>query len=335
MIEAFGALDGTREVQAITLGVKGGLQAEVLTFGGILRRLVFPSRGVLRELIITLPDLDAYLRDTTFQGVLVGRVANRISGARFNLNGREYRLTANDGPNQLHGGHLGFGKRLWRVLGLQNSPRYRLLLGLSSSDGEEGYPGNLEVTVEFCVDGSELRVDFEAQSDEATPLNLTYHPYFNFSRDMQLRMRASQFLPVKDSQMIPTGQRASVDGTPFDFRSARSVLAPALNLHPQLAHAGGYDHCWVLDSPRDFDAELQSASSGVRLRIRSDRPGIQFYGGQHLGSNYPDLAGICLEPEGFPNAVNERSFPPCILQAGATYRSSFRYRFDDIFGDPA
>lgn len=330
MIEAFGVLDGTQEVQAITLGVKGGLQAQVLTFGGILRRLVFPTRGVSRELILTLPDLDAYVRDTTFQGVLVGRVANRIGGARFELDGREYRLTANDGPNQLHGGHLGFGKRLWRVLGLQNAPRHRLLLGLSSSDGEEGYPGNLDVTVEFTVHGSELRVELEAQSDEATPLDLTYHPYFNFAGDMRLRMPASQFLPVKDSQMIPTGQRAPVDGTPFDFRSARSVVAPELTAHAQLGHAGGYDHCWVLDAMRDFDAELQSASSGVRMIVRSDRPGIQFYGGQHLRDSYPHLAGICLEPEGFPNAVNEPSFPPCILQAGATFRSTLSYRFDEL-----
>jgi aldose 1-epimerase len=163
MIEAFGVLDGTQEVQAITLGVPGGLQAQVLTFGGILRRLTFPVRGVMRELILTLPDLDAYLRDTTYQGVLVGRVANRIGGARFALGGREYRLNANDGPNQLHGGHLGFGKRRWRVLGLQNAPKHRLLLGLSSPDGEEGYPGNLDVTAEFTVDDSELRVQFEAQ----------------------------------------------------------------------------------------------------------------------------------------------------------------------------
>lgn len=330
MIEAFGVLDGTQEVQAITLGVKGGLQAQVLTFGGILRRLAFPSRGVMRELIITLPDLDAYLRDPTFQGVLVGRVANRISGARFDLKGREYRLTANDGPNQLHGGHLGFGKRLWRVLALQNAPRHRLLLGLSSPDGEEGYPGNLDVTVEFCVEGNELRVSFEAQSDEATPLNLTCHPYFHFGNDMQLRMPASQFLPVTDSQMIPTGQRASVDGTPFDFRSLRSVAPPALSAHPQLAHAGGYDHCWVLDPSRSFDAQLQSAASGVRMTLRSDRPGIQFYGGQHLRATYADLAGICLEPECFPNAVNERSFPAGILEAGATYHSTFIYRFDEI-----
>src|SRR5690349_15004255 len=130
MIEVFGVLDGTQEVQAITLGVKGGLQAQVLTFGGILRRLVFPSDGVMRELIVTLPDLGAYQRDPTFQGVIVGRVANRIDNARFELKGRKYRLTANDGPNQLHGGRLGFGKRLWRVLGLQNAPRHRLLLGL-------------------------------------------------------------------------------------------------------------------------------------------------------------------------------------------------------------
>ena len=327
MIEAFGVLDGTQEVQAITLGVQGGLQAQVLTFGGILRRLVFPSRGTMRELILTLPDLDAYLRDTTFQGILVGRVANRISGARFNLEGREYRLTANDGPNQLHGGHLGFGKRAWRVLGLQNAPRHRLLLGLSSPDGEEGYPGNLDVTVEFIVEGNELRVEFEAQCDAATPLNLTYHPYFNLGDDMRLRMPASLFLPVKDSQMIPTGKLAPVAGTPFDFRSVRSVVAPAPGTHPQIALAGGYDHCWVLDAPRDCDAELHSASSGVRMTIHTDQPGIQFYGGQHLPPAHPGLSGICLEPQGLPNAVNEPSFPSGILESGATYRSTFRYRF--------
>ena len=326
MIEAFGVLDGTQEIQAITLGVQGGLQAQVLTFGGILRRLTFPVRGVMRDLIITLPDLDAYLRDPTFQGVLVGRVANRISGARFTLKGREYRLTANDGPNQLHGGHLGFGKRAWRVLGLQNTPKHRLLLGLSSPDGEEGYPGNLDVTVEFTVDDCELRVQFEAQCDESTPLNLTYHPYFNFGNDMRLRMPAGRFLPVKDSQMIPTGERANVEGTPFDFRSARSLAAPEPSRHPQLAHAGGYDHCWVLDAPRDCDAELHSLSSGVRMTVRSDRPGIQFYGGQHLPAAHPGLRGICLEPEGLPNAVNESSFPTCILDAGATYHSTFSYR---------
>lgn len=329
MIEAFGVLDGTQEVQAITLGVQGGLQAQVLTFGGILRRLVFPSRGVLRELVITLPNLDAYLRDTTYQGVLVGRVANRISGARFSLKGREYRLAANDGPNHLHGGNLGFGKRLWRVLGLQKAPRHRLLLGLSSPDGEEGYPGNLDVTAEFTVEGSELRVQFEAQTDAATPLNLTYHPYFNFAGDMRLRMPASRFLPVKDSRMIPTGELAAVDGTPFDFRSARSVVSPEPSVHPQLAHGGGYDHCWVLDSSRDCDAELQSPSSAVRMTIRSDRPGIQFYGGQHLRATHPELSGVCLEPEHFPNAVNTPAFPPCILEAGQTLLSTFVYRFDE------
>jgi aldose 1-epimerase len=336
MIEAFGVLDGTHEVQAITLGVKGGLQAQVLTYGGILRRLTFPSRGAMRELIVTLPDLDAYRRDTTFQGVLVGRVANRIAGARFALKGREYQLTANEGPNQLHGGRCGFGKRLWRVLGLQNAPRHRLLLGLSSADGEEGYPGNLDVTVELTVESNELRVQFEAQCDEATPLNLTYHPYFNISGnvrsavdEMRLRVPAAYFLPVGDAQMIPTGKLAPVAGTPFDFRSARSVAAPAAAAHAQLGFASGYDHCWVLDSPRDCDAELHSAASGVTMTIHSDRPGIQFYGGQHLRAAHAGLYAICLEPEGFPNAINEPSFPSVALDAGVIFRSAITYRFTE------
>jgi aldose 1-epimerase len=216
------------------------------------------------------------------------------------------------------------------VLGLQNAPRHRLLLGLSSPDDDEGYPGNLDVTVEFTVEGNELRLELEAQSDQPTPLNLTYHPYFNLGGDMRLRIPASQFLPVKDSQMIPTGQRASVEGTPFDFRSSRSVVPPAVTTHPQLTHAGGYDHCWILDPARDCDAELHSASSGVRMTVRSDRPGLQFYGGQHLGPIYPELAGICLEPEGFPNAVNEPSFPPCILEAGVIHRSTISYLLEEL-----
>ena len=144
---------------------------------------------------------------------------------------------------------------------------------------------------------------------------------------MLLRMPAAGFLPVRDSQLIPTGEIASVSGTPFDFRRPRPVKSPPVLSHAQLGFGGGYDHCWVLDSARDCDAELHSPHSGVSMTIHSDRPGIQFYGGQHLPTAHPGLNGICLEPQGFPNAINEPAFPSSTLNAGDTFHSTFIYRF--------
>ena len=333
MIEPFGKLDDGREVRQITLGTADGLQAQILTYGGILRRLTFPVRGTPRDMVVTLPDLDSYVRDTTFQGVLVGRVGNRIADSRFTLNGRTHSLTANNGRNHLHGGAAGFGKRMWKVLEHDDSSS-RVVLGLRSPDGEEGYPANLDVTAEIAIEGAQLRLSFEARSDAPTPVNLTYHPYFNLSGDIArtltdtvLRIQASKFLPVRDSQLIPTGEQAPVAGTPFDFRSARTVTSPPLASDQQLGFGGGYDHCWVLDDSRDCDAELFSAHSGVTLKVTSEQRGIQFYGGQYLAGVHRGVHGVCLEPQGFPNAVNEPTFPSVILDAGETRRSTLVYRF--------
>ena len=203
-----------------------------------------------------------------------------------------------------------------------------------SPANEEGYPGRLEVTAEVTVDAQELRLQFEASASEATPLNLTYHPYFNLSgdpshplTDHELRIPAAAYLPVQSAALIPIGEIAPVAGTPFDFRRARTFDAPDLASHAQLEKAAGYDHCWVLDAGRDCDAELHSPRSGVTMTIHSDRPGLQFYGGQKLHGAHPGLHGICLEPQGLPNAVNEPAFPSCILRPGETFRSLFTYRF--------
>lgn len=334
MIHPFGALPDGRPVQVATLGASDALQAEILTYGGILRRLTLPARGARRDLVLSLSGLDAYINDRAFLGILVGRFGNRIAGARFELDGEEHRLSANEGPNQLHGGKLGFGKRLWRVLDAHSAPRHRLLLERTSPAGEEGYPGNLEVTAEFIVDDDELTLRFEARCDRATPLNLTWHPYFNLSGDMArpvdeqlLRMPASRYLPVIDSGLIPTGELANVADTPFDFRRSRAVRAPPPSSHPQLAIARGYDHCWVLDAARDCDAELHSPHSGVTMSIHSERPAIQFYLGQGLPQQHPEMSGVCLEPQDFPNAPNEPRFPAAVLPAGVSYASTFRYRF--------
>jgi len=325
-MKRFGALEDGREVHAITLGESGGLLAEVLTYGGILRRLVVPVRGMERDVVLTLPDLDAYVRDATFQGVIVGRVANRIAGAQFEIDGRAYRVTANEGANHLHGGRLGFGKKLWRVVDLESPSR--LVLGLLSPDGDEGYPGNLEVTAEFVVTGSALTVKFEATCDRATPVAMIYHPYFHLGGEQQLRIAAGSYLPVRDAALIPTGEKASVGGTPFDFRRPRGVNAAQLasSSHQQLQLASGYDHCFVLDSKRLFDAEVDSPTAGIRLRVLSDQPALQFYGGQHLEAG---RTGLCLEPGAPPNAVNDPELGSVVLRPGTTYRARIEYRFGD------
>jgi aldose 1-epimerase len=334
MIRSFGLLEDGRDVQAITLGDPTGLQVEVLTYGAILHRLTYPVRGVRRDLILHFDRLQDYERDRAYVGSLVGRFGNRIAGSRFELDGRTHNLTANEGVNHLHGGALGFGKRLWRVLEINDDHGWRAILGLRSPDGEEGYPGTVDATVQLVVKPSVLSISLRARSDAATPINLTYHPYFNLASDckvpateQRLRIPASHYLPVAPG-LIPTGEIASVEGTMFDFRASRPVQPPAPHTHPQLAVAGGYDHCWVLETQADCACELESPERDLSLRM-SGGPGLQFYNGQFLAQDHPELgSGVILEPQGFPNAPNEPRFPSAILRPGETYRNDIEYRLD-------
>jgi aldose 1-epimerase len=333
-MRCFGVLEDGRSVESIVLGEPRGLQAEILTYGAILRRLSVPTASGRRDLVLHLGTLEDYVRDRAYVGALVGRFGNRIAGSEFAMDGERFRLTANEGGNHLHGGALGFGKRLWRILDWQSTAAARLRLGYRSSAGEEGYPGNLQATAAFEIEGSSLRIDLTATTDAPTAVNLTYHPYFNLSGDFsapagaqQLRIPASHFLPVADSGLIPTGELAPVAATPFDFRSMRPLDAPPATSHAQLALAGGYDHCWALDRGADCAAELHSPQSGITLSLLGSGPGVQFYGGQYLARTHPTLGhGVILEPQGFPNAVNEPRFPSAILRPGAAWRATIEYR---------
>jgi aldose 1-epimerase len=333
MIRSFGALEDGRPIEAVTLGEPGSLQVEVLTYGAILRRLIFPVGGVRRDLILNFDRLEHYERDRAYVGSLVGRFGNRIAGSRFPLDGKTHTVTANEGVNHLHGGALGFGKRVWRVLEADERG-HRVVLGLRSPDGEEGYPGNLDATVELTVSPRALAIVLRARSDAPTPVNLTYHPYFNVSGDpMQsatdqwLRIPASHYLPVA-AGLIPTGEIAPVEGTTFDFRARRRLRPPETSAHPQLELGGGYDHCWVLDKNADCACELSSPNRDLTLAI-SGGPGLQFYNGQFLSKTHPALGhGVILEPQGFPNAPNTPGFPNAILRPGETYRAEFTYRLD-------
>jgi aldose 1-epimerase len=331
MMRSFGKLEDGRGIEAVTLGSEDSLQVEVLTYGAILRRLTYPVRGVRRDLILHFDRLEHYERDRAYVGSLVGRFGNRIADSRFDLDGKTHTVTANEGANHLHGGALGFGKRVWRVLEVDEKG-HRVVLGLRSPDGEEGYPGNVEATVALTVKPDALAIVLGAGTDAATPINLTYHPYFNLAgdpgqsaTDQWLRIPASRYLPVVPG-LIPTGEVAPVDGTTFDFRASRRLLPPALSTHAQLELAGGYDHCWVLDRDADCACELSSPNRDLTLTM-SGGPGLQFYNGQFLSRTHPMLGnGVILEPQGFPNAPNTPAFPSAILRPGDHYRAEFEYR---------
>jgi aldose 1-epimerase len=331
-MEIFGRLKDGTPIEVLTLGNPAALQARILTYGGILQRLTLPGKAGSQELVLSLPDLDAYVCDRAFMGCVVGRFANRIAGASFELDGTRFRVTANEGANHLHGGRLGFGKRIWSVLDFTPGTPARLRLGLRSPDGEEGYPGSLEVSAEFVVTGERLTLRFEATSDAPTPINLTYHPYFNlgggFEGEHFLRIPAERYLTVTDRDLIPSGELCPVQGTPFDFRQSTPLHLPAAASHPQLIIASGYDHCFARNTSTDEAAILRSECSGITLRLRSDQPGLQFYGGQALPQQYPQLRhGISLEPQRFPNAPNEESFGCSILRPGEIYSHSLMYQF--------
>jgi len=330
MLRAFGTLADGRRVDAITLGRAQGLQAEVLTYGAILRRISYPVGGTRRDLVLRFERLDDYVRDRAYVGALVGRFGNRIADSRFTLDGREHRVTANEGVNHLHGGALGFGKRPWSIL---EAGEERLVLGYTSPAGEEGYPGTLEATVALEAQPAALKILLRATCDAPTPVNLTYHPYFNLAPDPHidatrqwLRIPAAHYLPVRPG-LIPTGELAPVEGTPFDFRAARLLAPPPVNSQPQLTTAGGYDHCWVLSKGADCACELSSPTRDLTLTMHGSGPGLQFYNGQFLHRAHPAIgSGVILEPQGLPNAPNEARFPDSILRPGETYEARIEYR---------
>lgn len=315
-------------MQAITLGEAQGLQAEILTYGAILHRLDLPVAGQRRSLVLQLPTLSHYEQDPAYVGPVVGRFGNRIAGGRFVVDGTAYQLTRNEHGNHLHGGALGVGKRLWTLLESPSGNTCRL--GMTSPAGEEGYPGNLLIELLLTIRPDSLLASMTATTDAPTPVNLTYHPYFNLGGAATahwLRIPASHFLPVGPG-LIPTGEIQPVAGTPFDFRAGRIIAPPDISTHPQLAAAGGYDHCWVLDADADCHCELRSPSPDLAMRIRGSGPALQFYNGQFLARAHPDIGtGLILEPQGFPDAPNHPHFPSAILRPGQIHRADLTYQF--------
>jgi aldose 1-epimerase len=347
--EIFGRIPDGRGVDLYTLANNKGVEAKIMAYGGTLVSLRAPDRdGVCADVVLGFDEFAPYLQQHPYFGTLIGRYANRIAGASFTIDGKNYHLSANDGHNHLHGGRHGFDKVLWNAEPRISPAGPQLVLDYLSRAGAEGYPGNLAVDVTYTLTAqNELRLDYRASTDRETFVNLTNHSYFNLAgagtiHNHMLRLAAECYLPV-DIELIPLGEQRRVQNTPFDFTRARPIGLGISANDAQLQLAGGYDHCWVFfDGPASSGpaAELFEPTSGRLLTIFTTQPGIQVYTGNFLdgsihgkgGKRYERHSGLCLETQHFPDSPNQAAFPSTLLRPGQLYSQTTVYRFSVATG---
>lgn len=335
---AFGTINGTA-ITEYTITNPSGMQVSIINYGGTVTRLLAPGKNnEMGDVVLGYESLEGFLqKGNPYFNSLIGRYANRIANAKFTLDGKTYTLAANNNGNSLHGGNRGFDKVIWNAEKLSDSS---LRLTYLSKDNEEGYPGNLNVTVVYTLtNDNALKIDYTATTDKATPVNLTNHCYFNLSagRDSTilnhlLQLNASKYTPVNDV-LIPTGQLADVQGTPMDFTAEKLIGRDIGQVK------GGYDHNWVLNksgNALEKAGSLYDPGSGRYMEVYTTEPGIQFYSGNFLdgtlnytrnGKKYVKHAGLCLETQHFPDSPNQPGFPNTILQPGQNYRQTTLYKF--------
>jgi len=339
----FGTVDG-QAVQLYTLRNSSGAEASIINYGGIVVSLLVPDRsGKLVDVVEGCDNLESYRKCTFYFGALIGRYGNRIAKGRFTLDGKNYTLATNNGANALHGGPKGFDKVVWTARPVESKLGAALELVYLSKDGEEGYPGNLEVKAVYTLtEKNELRVDFSAHTDQATIVNLTNHSYFNLSGggdilDHLVTINADKFTPV-DSGLIPTGELKPVDGTPFDFRKPTAIGARINTPDEQLKAGGGYDHNWIVNQKKPgklgFQARVESPKTGIVLEVSSTEPAVQFYSGNFLdgslvgkkGVAYAYRSAFCFEPQHYPDSPNRPAFPSTVLKPGEKYTNTIIYK---------
>jgi aldose 1-epimerase len=344
--QRFGTLPDGRDVDLYVLTNSSGMRASILTYGGIITTLSSPDRdGRCTDVVLGFDHLEGYLAGDPYFGAIIGRYANRIGNGTFTLDGEEYVLATNDDRNHLHGGVVGFDKRLWQPAPRATDLGPQLHLDFVSQDGEEGYPGRLEVGVTYTLtNDNELRLDYRATTDRATPVNLTNHSYFNLAgagsgdvSDHLLTINADRFTPV-DAGLIPTGEMCDVAGTPMDFGQPVAIGARIDDDDEQLRLGRGYDHNWILNregSRLPVAASVYEPSTGRVMEVLTTEPGVQFYTGNFLDGCivgkgavvYGRRCGFCLETQHFPDSPNRPEFPTTILRPGQAYESTTVYRF--------
>ena len=333
-------------VDLYTLRNARGAEATITNYGGIVVTLLMPDKsGKMEDIVLGYDHLQGYIDKTPYFGCLVGRYGNRIGNAQFTLDGQTHTLAKNDGPNSLHGGVKGFDKVVWTARPVESKDGAALELTYLSKDGEEGFPGNLQVTAVYTLtNNNELRLDFTATTDKPTVCNLTHHSYFNLrgqgNGDIlghEVTINSSRITPV-DKTLITTGEYAPVEGTPFDFRKPTTIGARINDADTQLQYGPGYDHNWVIDKPAGqlaVHATVFEPTSGRVMEVLSDEPGLQFYSGNFLdgtikgkgGVVYQHRTGFCMEPQHYPDSPNKPQFPSVVLRPGETYQNTIIYRF--------
>jgi aldose 1-epimerase len=338
--ESFGKMPDGKQVDLYTLTNANGIQARISTYGATLVSLQLPDRqGKLADVALGFDTLDGYFTDHPYFGVTAGRYANRIGGAKFTLNGVEYKLAANNGPNHLHGGIKGFDKVLWEAEQIQTADEVGVKLTYMSKDGEEGYPGSLACVVIYTLnDDNELKISYEAITDKPTVVNLTNHTYWNLAGqgngdilNHELMINADKYTPVDDG-LIPTGEIKSVKDSPMDFTKPMPIGSRIDQVQ------GGYDHNYVLNRTGQglsLCARVYEPTSGRVLEIYTTEPGVQFYSGNFLdgtikgkaGKVYKKHYGFCLETQHFPDSPNKPEFPSVVLEPGQKYQTVTVHRF--------
>jgi aldose 1-epimerase len=341
----FGKARNGEAVELYTLANARGMEATIMTYGGIVTSLRVPDRnGKLDDVVLGFDTLDGYVGDppAPYFGALIGRYGNRIAKGRFTLNGKEYKLAVNNGVNALHGGLQGFDKVVWKA---KSANPQSLELTYLSKDGEEGFPGNLTATVTYTVtDNNELKLEYAAATDKDTVLNLTNHSYFNLAgqgegdvQQHKVMINADTFTPV-DATLIPTGELRSVEGTPFDFRQPKTIGERIDSNDEQLKFGGGYDHNYVLNvsgAAPELAVRVTEPKTGRVMEVLTTQPGVQFYTGNKLdgrlhgksGKPYQRRYGFCLETQHFPDSPNQPNFPSVVLKPGERFQSTTIYRF--------
>jgi aldose 1-epimerase len=337
----FGKLADGRTADLFRMTNASGAVAEVTNWGARIARILVPNKdGVLTSVVKGYGSLEAFETDDAYIGATCGRFANRIAKGEFVADGVEYTLVCNNGPNALHGGPTGSHQQIWDATIEGES----LFLRYTFKDGEEGYPGNLSVEVEFTwSETNELSMEVTATTDKTTPINITNHAYFNLNGEgdilgHELRVNANRYIPIFDDA-IPTGEIRLVKGTAFDFMEAKPIGKDIESGEEQLLNGNGYDHCFVI-TKEEFDdlalaAEAFAPESGISLRVYTTMPGVQFYSGNYLNGAVPSYEGkvltkrqaFCLEPEFFPDSPNQGGFPRCLLTPEETFRHTMIFQF--------